>query len=154
MEYDRAGSCSGNIVDLYSGGIRFGSQSEHLLLCMRFSVIFQSFKENDGMVSVNLYLTIQKHNISKSKGNVFNEKQQWRRIGKCNIAPRSHRFTPMEYAPVPTGCKARWAQEPVWPLWRREKSLSPANGPLKFTVVSFLWLSCPALENYKASDFI
>jgi hypothetical protein len=31
---------------------------------------------------------------------------------------------------VPIGQEAVWASEPVWALWKREKSLTPAVQPL------------------------
>jgi hypothetical protein len=33
---------------------------------------------------------------------------------------------PEKKPPVPTREEARWASEPVWTLWRREKSLAAA----------------------------
>jgi hypothetical protein len=40
---------------------------------------------------------------------------------------RPGRFTTWEKAQVPTAQKAGWAPEPVWTLWRNEKSLAPAG---------------------------
>jgi hypothetical protein len=41
---------------------------------------------------------------------------------------RTGLFTPPEKeAPVPTGEEARWAPEPGWKLWRREKSYASAE---------------------------
>jgi hypothetical protein len=31
--------------------------------------------------------------------------------------------------PVPIGPEVGWASEPVWKLWRREKSVAPAENP-------------------------
>jgi hypothetical protein len=33
-------------------------------------------------------------------------------------ASLSDHFTPGERTPVPMGCEARWAPEPVWTIWR------------------------------------
>jgi hypothetical protein len=43
--------------------------------------------------------------------------------------PASHpgHFTPGERFPVPIGQEGGWASEPVWTLWRKEKSLAPVG---------------------------
>jgi hypothetical protein len=61
----------------------------------------------------------------------------WRHMGGGGIAPpfltsalhrgawsasRPSRFTPGKEPPVPIGQETVWAPEPVWKLWRREKS--------------------------------
>jgi hypothetical protein len=42
------------------------------------------------------------------------------------LASRPGHFTPGEELPVPTGYEIKCASEPVWMLWRAEKSLAPA----------------------------
>jgi hypothetical protein len=48
------------------------------------------------------------------------------------MSGRLHAQAPLLLAkesPVPTGWEARWATEPVWMLWTREKYLALAENP-------------------------
>jgi hypothetical protein len=42
-------------------------------------------------------------------------------------ALRPARFNPGKEPQVPIGYEVRWAPEPVWTLWRREKSCTAGN---------------------------
>jgi hypothetical protein len=56
-------------------------------------------------------------------------------------------FTSRERGLVPTGQEAGWAPEPVWTLWRRDKSSTPENRSMN--IIGEKWLIyCEEIINF------
>jgi hypothetical protein len=81
------------------------------------------------MLNVNLSFNLIKHRHEevwewRYSSIVLNVGATW----KEHSVSRPGRFTPPGTRPsVPIAYEAWWATEPVWTLWRSEKSLAPAG---------------------------